>query len=222
MSLSLSATTVAPSAALESVLSECDERLVYLALDKYGGIRADVPDLSPDGLPGDLANRLREHREEIVELLEAHPRKYAGYVPFVALNLDSLWINDTVAPLTLFDDHAGRTFYRLTPRLWHFINAALDRAEANATKPDRVKIQRRRDGLRVQGWIDRVYRPDQIERAKRFTDILPTLRPGETLIHPGLIQRKAMASRNRFANGSGTPIKFPLPLWFDLSAPVVF
>lgn len=203
---------------LEAVLFELDERCVWLGLNDAGGVRYRVPDSSPEGVPRDLLDRIRARKADLAALLkQLDPLpKWANPVPFVSRNLEIFWLRAAVAPLTRFEI-AGRSYYRLTPRVRLWIDAALRQAKDAAKSCEEwAKFNRRGSRFCATAWMVDHFRPDQFERAGRLPVELPKLRPGEVLMPQGLIEPLAVKSRRYFASGSAIPILTAKPLAEEL------
>lgn len=201
---------------LEAALAECDERHVSLYLTSVGGVRFHVMGTASAENTHPLIETLRKHKPAIAELLRQRgPIHIPALVPFFAKDLHCLWLKGKAAPPVLFEV-GGRTYYRYTPRLYHWIHGAMERYMRTAKPWDVDKVRKRRIAFICPGWLEYFYRRDQIERAVKYRDVLPTLAPGEKPVPSGYIEPVRTPSANRRWNGNPMPMFVPRPLPFEL------
>lgn len=178
------------SPALDAALAECDELNITLTVvgDKVTFRAGD------HGLSDSLRSRLVAVRPELVEYVSAHGRPDPDPVTFVSRTLEvyrvPLFLVAAVSAV-----HIGtRPYYRLTPRVWHWLCLAVERrAEVSVGNPTATaECQAAAVLLADLGrWIDAHYRPDQIRRAVRLPPSLPHIDPLPRWVSDPKEQRRA-------------------------------
>lgn len=107
------------------------------------------------------------------------------FVPFFATNLESRLIDESYAPPILFMV-GPRTFYRLTPQVWHHLARSIHKAWHNA-KDDtvRARMWAAADVLfSFVPWLDAHFTADDQARGRDLSANLPS-DPHYRAIEPG-------------------------------------
>lgn len=163
------------TAVLESILSGCDDLGASLRLADDGKVSVRWGD---DDSP-DLLDKLRAHRAAVVELLRNHPRTDPDPVWFVGKNLDVVAHGLAIVPTTVAVWHGDRPYYRLTPRVYVWLASALDTKWHSLTPYQRQEaaVLAACDQLTALcGYVAAYFRPDQIARAWRRRQDMPTVK----------------------------------------------
>lgn len=160
---------------LEAALAECDDLGITLSLNGN-----KVAFRGGDGLPESLRIKLVSVRPELLECLQRSPLPDPDPVLFVSRGLDVYRVPFFLARVSAAVYVATRPYYRLTPRVWHWLCLAVDRrAEASVGNLAAIaECQAAASLLAELGlWIDAHYRPDQIRLAVRLPPQLPDVPP---------------------------------------------
>jgi hypothetical protein len=205
---------------LEAILAECDESQVMLYPDGAGSVDV-VPTLAGQPVTR-FVQLLRPWKADLLKLFNHQPTirriEPATLIPFIARNLECRWLRNRDAPAILFEDD-GRTFWRYSPRTYHWFTTAVQRGMIGLRKRDeRYRLLYRRQFNATAGdWIHTHFRRDQVERAAKHAHILPTLPVGQPAPQARDLRIISLSSRNRRHGGEVLPIWFPKRLPFDLA-----
>lgn len=154
---------------LENALAACDDIGVTLWLES-GSVKWRCGD---EGFPDDIRGVLRDHRGPLTTTLTSSPRNPdPDPVPFLSRRLSLVWYPFALTRTAGVVWGTSEPHYRVTPRVWAYFAAAVDRAaEANVGDPGLAQAATLL--AQLGQWVSDHYRPDQIERAIRRQQPLP-------------------------------------------------
>ncbi len=164
---------------LEDILARCDDAGLSLRSADGRHIRVYAEDL-----PDDLRDLIRSNRTAILMHLSNHPRPDPDPVWFVAKNLDVVAHGLAIVPTMVAVWHGDRPYYRLTPRVYVWLASALDTKWHSLTpyQLQEAAVLAACDQLTALcGYVAAYFRPDQIARAWRRRQDMPSVPKHSTL-----------------------------------------
>lgn len=167
---------------VEQILSDCDRLNVRLCLGATGGIRCLVDGGS---IGDDLREKITANRSDVLAVLKSSTVTEPDPILFVSRNLDLRTLDPECSRYSTGVHFGNRPFWQLTPRVYWAILRLCDQhfRQPDGLFPAENPVYRQALDFtdQMRRYVESHFRPDQIDRAFRLAEPLPSVRPKANL-----------------------------------------